>query len=133
MDEGLTIAEVAKRTALTAHTLRYYERVGLLAPLPRGGNGYRRYGERDLAWIRLLTRLRATGMPIATMRRYAELARAGSATAADRKELLCAHRAQVADRIAQLQEDLALIDYKIDSYDQITETTVRAAAAGRDT
>ena len=132
MDEDLSIAEVAQRTGLTAHTLRYYERIGLLAPLPRGGNGHRRYGEHHLAWIRLLTRLRATGMPIATVSRYAELVRAGTATTADRKDLLIAHRAQVVVRIAQLQEDLALIDYKIDSYDQISDTTVGASAAGRD-
>lgn len=119
MDDGLSIAEVATRTGLTAHTLRYYERAGLLAAPGRYPNGHRRYTERDLAWLTLLTRLRATGMPIAEVRRYAELARAGTSTSAERRRLLAAHRAGVAAHIVQLEDDLALIDHKIQSYEQI--------------
>ncbi|ETK37912.1 MerR family transcriptional regulator [Microbispora sp. ATCC PTA-5024] len=120
MDEGMTIAQVAERTGLTAHTLRYYERAGLLREPPdRGGNGHRRYTERDADWIRLLTRLRATGMSIAGMRRYAELARRGEDTYAARKELLEAHRAEVLRKIEQLKDDLALVDYKINVYDKL--------------
>ncbi|MEV7803145.1 MerR family transcriptional regulator [Microbispora sp. NPDC088329] len=117
MDEGMTIAQVAQRTGLTAHTLRYYERAGLmLEPPPRGDNGHRRYTERDADWIALLTRLRASGMSIAAMRRYAELARRGQGTYAARKELLEAHRAEVIAKIEQLRSDLETVDYKIDLY-----------------
>jgi DNA-binding transcriptional MerR regulator len=73
----MTIGEVAERTGLTRHTLRYYERDGLMLGVDRGGSGHRRYSERDLGWIELITKLRATGMPIREVRRYAELVRAG--------------------------------------------------------
>jgi DNA-binding transcriptional MerR regulator len=118
--EALTIAEAAERTGVTAHTLRYYERIGALREPPeRAPSGHRRYTERDLSWIVLLTRLRATGMPIATLLRYAELARNGDASARERKALLLKHRAEVAARVEQLREDLAMIDYKIEIYDEI--------------
>lgn len=118
--EALTIAEAAERTGVTAHTLRYYERIGaFLKPPERAPSGHRRYTERDLSWIVLLTRLRATGMPIATLLRYAELARNGDASARERKALLLKHRAEVAARVEQLREDLAMIDYKIEIYDDI--------------
>jgi len=116
MEEGLTIAEVAERTGLTAHTLRYYERAGLMEPPSRGWNGHRRYSEQDLGVLTLLTRLRATGMSIADTRRYADLCRQGPSTMPARQRLLEEHRAQVLARIAALQEDLALIDYKINFY-----------------
>ncbi|GAA3190923.1 MerR family transcriptional regulator [Dactylosporangium siamense] len=111
-----TIAEVADQTGLTAHTLRYYERAGLLDPPERDWNGHRRYSERDISMLRLLTRLRATGMTIAEMRRYAELCRVGPATFDERRELLEDHRRQVQQKIAELQTDLALIEYKISVY-----------------
>jgi DNA-binding transcriptional MerR regulator len=128
MEEGFTIAEVAVTTGLTAHTLRYYERAGLLVPPQRGGNGHRRYSSRDMDRIRLLTRLRDTGMSIADVRRYFELVRAGEGTASERRRLLAEHRAGLVARIARLQEDLALIDYKIESYEEIENR--HAAVAG---
>lgn len=118
MDEGLTIAEVADRTGLTAHTLRYYERAGLLEPPSRGGNGHRRYSDGDLAQIRMLTCLRATGMSIADVRRYFELGRAGGSTVASRRELLLQHRAKVKAQIEQLEIELVHIDYKISLYSE---------------
>jgi DNA-binding transcriptional MerR regulator len=129
MDEGLTIAEVAATTGLTAHTLRYYERAGLLEPPQRGGNGHRRYTAGDMDRIRMLTRLRDTGMSIADVRRYFELVRAGESTAAQRRRLLAEHRAGLVARIARLQEDLALIDYKIESYGQIEQRCALAEPA----
>jgi DNA-binding transcriptional MerR regulator len=120
VNEALTIAEAAERSGVSTHTLRYYERIGALREPPeRAPSGHRRYTERDLSWIELLTRLRSTGMPIATMLRYAELAREGNATAAQRKALLLAHRAEVAARVEQLRHDLEMIDYKINAYDKI--------------
>lgn len=113
MDDGLTIAELAQRTGLTTQTLRSYERSGLLAGVDRGKNGRRHYTENDLARIRLLARLRATGMSVADARGYAELASSEAETAARRHEVLVGHRQQVLARIAQLHEDLALVEYEI--------------------
>lgn len=118
--EALTIAEAAERTGVSPHTLRYYERIGALRERPeRAPSGHRRYTERDVSWIVLLTCLRATGMPIATMLRYAELAREGTATAAERKALLLAHRDEVVARVEELNQNLTMIDRKIESYDEI--------------
>lgn len=115
-----TIAETAERIGVSAHTLRYYERIGALREPPaRDAGGHRRYNDRDIEWITLLTRFRSTGMPISILLRYAALARDGDATAADRKALLIEHRAALRARIAQLNDDLAMIDYKIDVYDDI--------------
>jgi DNA-binding transcriptional MerR regulator len=83
----LTIGEVAGRTGLMRHTLRYYERDGLMLGVDRGGSGHRRHSELDLGWIELITKLRATGMPIREVRRYAELVRAGDGNEDERLAL----------------------------------------------
>jgi DNA-binding transcriptional MerR regulator len=114
---GLSIAEAARRTGVTAHTLRYYERAGLVVtPVDRTAGGSRRYHQLDLEWITVCTRLRATGMPIKTIRRYAELVAAGHGNEDKRLALMEAHRADVRARIAELEENLELIDHKIDVY-----------------
>lgn len=119
MSTCMTIAEVAKRTGLTPHTLRYYEREGLLLrEVDRSSTGHRLYHEDDITWIRLITRLRATGMPIREVRRYAELARAGDATRRERLELLRAHRRRVIERLTVIEEHLKAIDYKIEFYEE---------------
>ena len=115
MTPGLTVREAAEKTGLTAHTLRYYERVGLIWDVPRDAVGHRRYTANQLEWLLLLTRLRATGLPIAAMLRYAELVRSGRGEH-DRLELLQHHRLEVAARLAELTADLALIDRKIETY-----------------
>jgi DNA-binding transcriptional MerR regulator len=84
MPAELTIAEVAERTGLTRHTLRYYECDGLMLGVGRAGSGHRRYSERDLGWIELITKLRATGMPVREVRQYAMLVRAGAGRRRDR-------------------------------------------------
>jgi 4-carboxymuconolactone decarboxylase len=104
--ETLTIAEVAAFSGLSAHTLRYYERIGLLDPVNRVHGGQRRYSADDLASLAFLQRLRATGMPIRDMQRFVELRRQGDATFAARRALLEAHRDEVLERIAELQRDL---------------------------
>ncbi|MFF0160968.1 MerR family transcriptional regulator [Streptomyces sp. NPDC005263] len=102
-DSGLTIAEVASRTGVSVHTLRYYERVGLVIPdVDRTPGGRRRYHERDLTWIGMCTKLRATGMPIRTIRQYAELVAAGHGNEEERLALMEAHRAEVTVRIDEL-------------------------------
>ena len=115
--EGLGIAEAARRTGVSAHTLRYYERAGLVVTaVDRTAGGRRRYHQLDLDWIVICTRLRATGMPIRTIRRYAELVSAGPGNEQERLALLEAHRAEVTARLARTRENLKLIDHKIDVY-----------------
>ena len=114
---GLSIAEAARRTGVSVHTLRYYERAGLVVtPVDRTGGGQRRYHELDLKWIVVCTKLRATGMPIRSVRRYAELVAAGHGNEPERLALLEDHRAAVTARLAEIQENLELIDHKIDVY-----------------
>ncbi|HYA52435.1 MAG TPA: MerR family transcriptional regulator [Streptosporangiaceae bacterium] len=114
---GLSIAEAARRTGVSVHTLRYYERAGLVVTaVDRTAGGRRRYHQLDLDWIVICTRLRATGMPIRTIRRYAELVSAGPGNEQERLALLEAHRAEVNARLAEIEENLRLIDHKIDVY-----------------
>ncbi|WP_449060906.1 MerR family transcriptional regulator [Planomonospora algeriensis] len=113
---GITIREAARTSGLSAHTLRYYERIGLVPEVGRDAAGHRSYTGADLAWLEFLTKLRRTGMPIADMCRYAELVRRGPETAAERRRILQAHRERVLQRIAQLDGDLAILDRKIDMY-----------------
>jgi DNA-binding transcriptional MerR regulator len=114
---GVSIAEAARRTGVSVHTLRYYERAGLVVTeVDRTAGGRRRYRQLDLDWITVCTRLRATGMPIKGIRRYAELVAAGHGNERERLELLQAHRADVLAHLAELQQNLQLIDHKIDVY-----------------
>ncbi len=115
-DGGLTIREFVKVSGLTAHTLRYYERIGLIHRVARARSGHRRYGEADAHWIAFLNKLRATGMSIRDMRVYAELQRRGDATLARRVEMLERLRDQVEARVAELQEHLQLVRHKIEVY-----------------
>jgi DNA-binding transcriptional MerR regulator len=112
----LSIADAAESSGLSAHTLRYYEREGLLEPVGRNGSGHRRYRQTDLELIAFLARLRATGMPIREVRRYAELMRAGEATNAERLALLEAHRETVLAGLEATTRNLELIDRKIRVY-----------------
>jgi DNA-binding transcriptional MerR regulator len=115
--EGLSIAEAAHRTGVSVHTLRYYERAGLVVTtVDRTDGGWRRYQEEDLKWISICTKLRATGMPIRTIRRYAQLVAAGPGNEPERLALLEAHRADVTAKLAEITESLKLIEHKIDVY-----------------
>lgn len=111
-----TISEVAAFTGLTAHTLRWYERIGLMPHVDRSHTGQRRFTNRDLDWLAFVGKLRLTGMPVADMVRYAELLREGEHTFEERQELLEATRRDVKTRIAELQDTLAVLDHKIDFY-----------------
>ncbi|MCO4695928.1 MerR family transcriptional regulator [Streptomyces sp. RO-S4] len=115
-EDKYTISEVAALTGLTAHTLRWYERIGLMPHIDRSHTGQRRYTNRDLDWLALVGKLRLTGMPVADMVRYAELVRAGDHTYTERFELLKATREDVLARIAELQGTLAVLDRKISFY-----------------
>ena len=120
---SLSIAEAADATGLTTHTLRYYERDGLLLDaVDRASSGHRRYSEDDVGWIRMITRLRATGMPIREVRQYADLVRAGDGNEAERLQLLVAHRDRVRQQLAEVATHLEAIELKIGLYERTTCT-----------
>ena len=115
---ALGIAEAAQRSGLTPHTLRYYERDGLLlGAVDRSASGHRRYTEHDLSWIAMITRLRSTGMPVRDVRRYADLVRAGDGNEDERLELLKDHRARVEEQLREVTGHLRAIDHKIGIYE----------------
>ncbi|GAA4004773.1 MerR family transcriptional regulator [Deinococcus rubellus] len=113
----LSIGEVAARLGVSVHTLRYYERAGLL-DVPRQESGVRRYSGREVELLRFLLALRATGMPIALIRRYIGLARLGEVSETERRALLVQHREDVLARMRALKTDLGAIERKIELYDQ---------------
>lgn len=115
----LGIGEVAARLDISVHTLRSYERTGLL-DVPRQESGVRRYSGREVELLRFLLALRATGMPIAMIRRYTGLARTGEHTGPDRRALLMQHREDVLARMKALKTDLGAIERKIERYDRRT-------------
>jgi len=117
-DAGLSIREVAALTGITTHTLRYYERIGLVQRVPRAHSGHRRYGEDDLRWLELLKKLHTTDMPIRRMLEYARLARRGDSTIAARRALLDAHRVEVEAKLARLTSTLEAIGTKLKLYDR---------------
>ena len=119
MESSLTINEVANITGLTAHTLRYYERVGLIAPVARAAAGQRRYAASDMDWLEFLLRLRTTGMPIQRMRQFARLRSEGNATAAERRKLLEIHLQDVTAQLLLLQQSAQALQEKIEVYRQI--------------
>ncbi len=113
METELSIQQVASRTGLSIDTLRYYERIGLLVSIHRASSGHRRYNQKDLEYIELLIRLRATGMPLAQMIRFAQLRRQGDATAAERLCILEEHQRALEERVQQLQGHMAALRQKI--------------------
>ena len=122
MEPNLTITEVAQRTGLSAYTLRYYERIGLISPVARATGGQRRYAAADMDWLDFLLRLRTTGMPIQGMQAFASLRSEGIATAGARREMLEAHRATVLAQVRALQQSEKVLQAKIAHYRQIEQT-----------
>ncbi len=115
---SLTIADASRATGVSAYTLRYYERAGLINGVDRADSGHRRYSDDDLAWIEVLQCLRRTGMPIQRIRRYADMVRAGDGNEAERLALLEEHRDAVKAELAQVQRHLAFIERKIAIYEE---------------
>lgn len=111
-----TIQEVASEMKLRAHTLRYYEKIGLLHPIQREEHGRRVYTEQDLGWIYWLKLLRESGMPIKMMKRYVDLTREGECTIDERCAILEEHRNQLRGMIAQLNIFLDKLDQKVEFY-----------------
>lgn len=108
---------------MTTHTLRYYERVGLIQPVGRASNGHRRYSLADEAWIEFLHCLRATNMPIRSMQRYAALRQQGDTTSLERRKILEEHLAAISEQIVELEHAHKILAHKIANYRQIEQKT----------
>lgn len=123
LHEGYAISDVAVRTGLSVHTLRYYERAGLMPwPIDRSSSTHRRYTDADVNWVVFLTRLRATDMSIQTLKDYTELAKRGDDTTQARLELLLRHRVAFLARFEEMQRSLEVIDRKIALYTEQVAT-----------
>jgi DNA-binding transcriptional MerR regulator len=117
MRTALSISEAAVATGVTTHTLRYYERAGLmLDSVDRAPSSHRRYSPDDVSWVVFLTKLRKTGMPIRLMREYSDLVRVGDGTERERLALLVAHREMVRKQLGEVRQNLETIDLKIETY-----------------
>jgi DNA-binding transcriptional MerR regulator len=116
----LGIGDVAERTGLSVHALRFYEREGLMLSqhVTRGTGGHRRYTPMDVKWLVLCIKLRASGMPLAQIRRYAGLVREGPGNEQERLDLLREQQARVEHQLADLQECLQIITRKVGIYQQ---------------
>jgi len=132
MTTFLTIQQAGAATGLTAHTLRYYERIGLIDPIPRQGNKHRLYREEDILWIEFLLKLRSTGLPIRKMLRYAQLRRLGNQreSVSERKTMLEQHTLSLEATLAELQDNLAVMYRKIALYAEIENALPANAATG---
>lgn len=130
-EEVLTINQVSAATGLSAHTLRYYERIGLIHPVSRSSGSQRRYTAADLDWLRFLLRLRATGMPIAQMRQYADLRQHGPSSTAQRLGLLRAHQEALQRRLVELHQHEEALNTKILAYEaDLAEVTSLSTHTG---
>lgn len=114
--QPLTIGELAARSGLSTHTLRYYESQGILRPARRAANGHRRYHAEDLDWLAFVLRLKTTGMPLAEIRRYAGLRTRGESSLEARLAMLELHRQRLATTMKELSRCAGALDEKIRTY-----------------
>ena len=114
----MTITEVGRRYGLSADTLRYYERVGLIPPVPRTRGGARDYDEASLSWVELIKCMRAAGVSIEALTEYCRLFQLGEETLGARKALLVEQRRQLLERMEDMQRSLDRLNEKIEHYEQ---------------
>jgi len=114
-----TIKQVAQQTGLTAHTIRYYDREGLIPLLTRSENGIRQFSQDDIDWINLICCLKNSGMSIQTIKELMQLCLDGEATGEERKALLMEHRKHILEQMDVLRDSLSIVDYKISHYQEI--------------
>ena len=114
----MTIAEVSKQYDISADTLRYYERIGLIPPVPRNRSGIRDYDEASCGWVELMKCMRAAGVQIEALVEYVALFQQGDATLDARKALLMEQREVLRARMAEMQASLDRLDLKIDRYEK---------------
>ena len=123
---GLSIGQVAERTGLSVHALRFYEKEGILAhEVHRGPGGRRVYTQNDVDWLRMCIMLRMSGMPVPEIRRYTELVRKGDGNELQRLDILKEHQERVRQQMDQLQECMILITHKVGVYDNYVNSIAR--------
>jgi DNA-binding transcriptional MerR regulator len=113
----MKIAEVSEKYGISADTLRYYERIGLIQSVNRNGNGVRDYGEIDLRRVEFIKCMRSAGLPIETLIEYVGLVQQGDDTIEARKEILKEQRVLLQGRMKEMQKTLKLLDHKIEVYE----------------
>ncbi|MDD4320075.1 MAG: MerR family transcriptional regulator [Acidaminococcaceae bacterium] len=114
----MNISEVSKEYGLSADTLRYYERIGLIPTVPRKKSGLRDYDEKACQWVNFIKCMRGAGLTIETLIEYVKLFQEGKVTIKARKKLLLDQRIELAARIKEMQKVLAMLDHKIDGYEE---------------
>ena len=127
-EAGYCIRIMAERCGMTAHTLRYYERVGLIQPVRRGRNGHRRYSNQDGEWLKFLKSMRKAHMSIQEMKRYAALRESGNNRVDEQRKILESHRVSLETRIADLQNAQALVIQRIEQFSKLNETGAGTAS-----
>lgn len=114
----MTIAEVCKKYDITADTLRYYERIGLIPRVPRTSGGIRDYDEESCGWIELMKCMRKAGVEIEALIEYVALFKQGDETIDARKGILIEQRRRLEERMADMQRSLDTLNLKIRKYEQ---------------
>lgn len=124
----MTIKEAAKLTGISIDNLRYYERIGLIPPIPRNGSGIRDYDERAIHWIDFVLKFKKAGAPLESIIDYIKLAQSENNTSEERRRILLDIREELQEKISKLQECLEITEYKIDNYydlcDPVTKSMV---------
>lgn len=114
----MTIKEVSIKYEISADTLRYYERIGLIPTVNRKDNGIRDYTEEDCNWVEFIKCMRSAGISIEALIEYVALYQQGSSTIAARKAILIDERKKLTDRINEMQTTLDRLNWKIDGYEE---------------
>ncbi|WP_297629971.1 MerR family transcriptional regulator [uncultured Clostridium sp.] len=117
----MKINDVSKMYEISQDTLRYYEKIGLIPPVNRSKNGIRDYNEEDCRWVEYIKCMRGAGLPIETLIEYVDLSKKGDKTVDQRKEILQGQRKDLINKIAELQETLKRLDFKIERYEKMVE------------
>ena len=115
----MTIAEVSRKYEISADTLRYYERIGLIPPVPRNKSGIRNYDEASCQWIELMSCMRKAGVQIEALVEYVELFQQGDATIDARKEILIEQRERLTAKMNEMQASLDRLNQKINGYEKV--------------
>jgi DNA-binding transcriptional MerR regulator len=131
LEDNMTIAETAEQYGVSTDTLRYYERIGLIPPVTRTKGGIRDYSEADCGWVEFIKCMRSAGIPVETLIEYVSLFQKGEDTRETRKKILIEQRTALAARIADMQETLGKLDYKIANYDTIMVTAEKKLEGGK--
>ncbi|WP_110956080.1 MerR family transcriptional regulator [Anaerosinus massiliensis] len=121
----MTISEVSEKYGMTQDTLRYYERVGLIPPVPRRSSGIRDYDEHSCGWVEFVRCMRSAGLPVEVLIEYVRLSQKGDETKEARKQLLIEERRRLDERILEMKAIRERLDFKIARYENLNEVTER--------